>query len=353
MPSVPTTHTKHPTLQHMPTSLAIQPEQEACSLSRRLRLTRQTSQGLHHPLLALWQTIRHQRPLASRPRNARRPQQRTTRSAPIMQRLTRKRQAMTICANPRCAQEFPDKVHAGQQKKYCNRQCKNKHWEPREHSETRKQYLQSDKRKASNKKRTAKYLQSQRGIHVYQSRLELYKLLNKRDSLNRKASRKKVCKVCRSLFDGFNARLVFCSEICEWLDGLTIRKVKPCEECGLMGLWKQKFCNAKCQKISYNRSDNYVRHRRIGASRGHIKRRIRLASQFIEEVDRFVMAQRDNWICHICLGQIDQTLKYPNRYALSVDHVIPLSKGGSHGYDNCKSSHWICNVLKSDKVDIA
>jgi hypothetical protein len=260
---------------------------------------------------------------------------------------------MTICANPRCGQEFPDKVHAGQQKKYCNRQCKNKHWEANEYSESRKQYLQSDKGKASQQRRNSRYLQTEHGKYIYRSKLELTKLSNKRDSLRRKANRKKVCKVCRSSFDGFNPRLVFCSEICEWFDGLKVRQVKPCEECGLMGLWKEKFCNAKCQRISYKRSVAYKQHRHKQYRRNKIKRRIRLSSQFIEDVNPLVMAKRDNWICHICSGQIDQTLKYPNRYSLSVDHVIPLSKGGSHGYDNCKSSHWICNCLKSDKVDNA
>jgi hypothetical protein len=272
-----------------------------------------------------------------------------------MQRLTRKRQtqAMTICANPRCGQEFPDKVHAGQQKKYCNRQCKNKHWEAAEYSDYRKQYLQSDKGKASRQRRQSRYRQTEHGKLMYQSTLELSKIVNKRKSLSRRANTKKVCKVCSSMFDGFNPRLVFCSEICVWLDGLTVRQVKPCEECGLVGLWKEKFCNAKCQKISYKRSVAYKDLRNKQARRNKIKRRIRLSNQFIEDVNLLVMAERDNWICHICSGQIDQTLKYPNRYSLSVDHVIPLSKGGTHGYDNCKSSHWICNVLKSDKVDIA
>lgn len=257
---------------------------------------------------------------------------------------------MTICANPRCGQEFPDKVHAGQQKKYCKRQCKNKHWEAYEYSKSRKQYLQSDKGKASQQRRNSRYLQTEHGKFMYQSRLELSKLRNKRDSLSRRANRKKVCKVCRSLFDGFNPRLVFCSEICEWLHGLTVRQVKPCEECGLMGLWKEKFCNAKCQSVSYSRSDTYAQHRRTSARRSRVKRRTKLSAQFIEDVDSLIMAERDSWICHICSGEIDKTLKYPNRYSLSVDHVIPLAKGGSHGYDNCKSSHWICNVLKSDKV---
>lgn len=260
---------------------------------------------------------------------------------------------MTICANPRCGQEFADRTHAGRLVKYCNRQCKNKHWETREYSDARKRYLQSDKRKASQKKRTAKYLESERGTYLRHSRIELNKLSNKRNSLNRKANTKKICKVCRASFNGFNSRLVFCSDICEWLDGLKVRQVKPCEECGLMGLWKEKFCNAKCQKVFYKRSVAYKQSRLKQARRNKIKRRIRLSSQFMEDVDFLVMAERDNWICHICSGHIDPALKYPNRYSLSVDHVIPLSKGGTHGYGNCKSSHWICNVLKSDKVEIA
>ena len=260
---------------------------------------------------------------------------------------------MTICANPRCGQEFPDKVHCGQQKKYCTRQCKNKHWEVHEYSDSRKQYLKSDKGKASRQSRQSRYRQSEQGKLIYQSNLDLIKIINKRNSLSRRANRKKVCKVCRSMFDGFNPRLVFCSEICDWLDGLTVTQVKPCEECGLEGLWKQKFCSAKCQKISYKRTDTYAFQRRVSSRRGDTKRRLRLSTQFIEDVDSLVMAERDNWVCHICSGQIDQSLKYPNRYSLSVDHVIPLSKGGTHGYDNCKSSHWICNVLKSDKVDNA
>ena len=76
--------------------MAVQPEQETNPLSRRLRITRQTCQGLHHPLLDMWQTLRPKRPLASRPRNPSRPQLRTTRGAPLMQRLTRKRQGQAM-----------------------------------------------------------------------------------------------------------------------------------------------------------------------------------------------------------------------------------------------------------------
>jgi 5-methylcytosine-specific restriction endonuclease McrA len=55
--------------------------------------------------------------------------------------------------------------------------------------------------------------------------------------------------------------------------------------------------------------------------------------------------------CHICKDQIDLTLSRTSRMGLTVDHVIPLSKGGSDELDNLRPAHWICNNRKSDKLD--
>jgi 5-methylcytosine-specific restriction endonuclease McrA len=55
--------------------------------------------------------------------------------------------------------------------------------------------------------------------------------------------------------------------------------------------------------------------------------------------------------CHICKAEIDLTLSRTSRMGLTVDHVIPLSKGGSDELDNLRPAHWICNNRKSDKLD--
>jgi 5-methylcytosine-specific restriction endonuclease McrA len=34
----------------------------------------------------------------------------------------------------------------------------------------------------------------------------------------------------------------------------------------------------------------------------------------------------------------------------TLDHIIPLAKGGDHTYENIKLAHMICNSYKSDKV---
>jgi 5-methylcytosine-specific restriction endonuclease McrA len=55
--------------------------------------------------------------------------------------------------------------------------------------------------------------------------------------------------------------------------------------------------------------------------------------------------------CHICKEEIDLSLPRTSRMGLTVDHLMPLSKGGSDELDNLRPAHWICNNRKSDKID--
>jgi 5-methylcytosine-specific restriction endonuclease McrA len=53
--------------------------------------------------------------------------------------------------------------------------------------------------------------------------------------------------------------------------------------------------------------------------------------------------------CYLCEKEIDVTLVRTSRYGLTVDHVVPLSKGGQDTLENLRPTHWICNIQKSDK----
>ncbi len=61
-----------------------------------------------------------------------------------------------------------------------------------------------------------------------------------------------------------------------------------------------------------------------------------------------VVSQYGN-VCHICQEPIDIKLPRTSRLGLTVDHVIPLSKGGTDTMDNLRPAHWICNNRKSNK----
>ena len=55
--------------------------------------------------------------------------------------------------------------------------------------------------------------------------------------------------------------------------------------------------------------------------------------------------------CGICGKPVDKSLKYGDPMAPTVDHIIPIAKGG-HPSDisNLQLTHWTCNRQKSDKI---
>lgn len=56
-------------------------------------------------------------------------------------------------------------------------------------------------------------------------------------------------------------------------------------------------------------------------------------------------------VCGICGQPVDMSLKYPHPMSPTVDHIIPISKGG-HPTDinNLQLAHRHCNRQKSDKI---
>lgn len=59
---------------------------------------------------------------------------------------------------------------------------------------------------------------------------------------------------------------------------------------------------------------------------------------------------RDGWVCGICGSEVDGSLKYPDPLSASLDHVIPVSKGGSHSLSNVQCSHLSCNVRRGAAI---
>lgn len=56
--------------------------------------------------------------------------------------------------------------------------------------------------------------------------------------------------------------------------------------------------------------------------------------------------ERDGWICGLCDEPVDPDIKWPDLLSVSLDHVVPLSAGGSHSPDNAQCAHLSCNVRK-------
>ena len=122
-----------------------------------------------------------------------------------------------------------------------------------------------------------------------------------------------------------------------------------CTECGKhkeVSFKRKKFCSEMCSKKYINR-ENYLRRERLKRLNGKIHWDI--------SIERLM--KRDGKRCYLCGGKvdikdisvIDNNMIHGDMYP-SIDHVIPLSKEGTHTWDNVRLAHRLCNSIKSDKV---
>lgn len=150
-------------------------------------------------------------------------------------------------------------------------------------------------------------------------------------------------------------RLEVCAlrRIANWKPGRS-PTVRPCMDCGrkCIGTGEIKRLCSDCK--ARHVKDSAKRSRKTPASRASKKlyktlRRMRVAGTAIA-IDPIAVFIRDKWRCHLCGCKTPQKLRGtydPN--APELDHVIPLSKGGTHTWGNVKCACRKCNGAKSSK----
>lgn len=68
-----------------------------------------------------------------------------------------------------------------------------------------------------------------------------------------------------------------------------------------------------------------------------------------EHLYRKVYAE-EGGVCYLCGKEIDQDVRGHRREAGTLDHVIPLSRGGPHTRANLHLAHFGCNARKGAKL---
>ena len=62
---------------------------------------------------------------------------------------------------------------------------------------------------------------------------------------------------------------------------------------------------------------------------------------------------RDAGKCYLCGEQCDWSDRTENvtgmRYP-SIEHVVPVSRGGLHSWENVRLAHFGCNIKKSNRL---
>lgn len=80
------------------------------------------------------------------------------------------------------------------------------------------------------------------------------------------------------------------------------------------------------------------------------ERRERYSKAVTDGYSFMEIAERDKFICGLCSRLVDVQLPYNDPFAATIDHVIPLSRGGGDVRSNVQLAHRTCNTAKGNRV---
>ena len=122
-----------------------------------------------------------------------------------------------------------------------------------------------------------------------------------------------------------------------------------------------RYCSVQCNKDS--KKENYIKHRKEykkteafkkmqserKRNRTYRKRVIKSGNRY-EYILRRVLFQRFNYICQGCNVKCvhPNDTNYNQDNCATIDHIKPISKGGSHTYNNTQLLCRKCNWMKND-----
>jgi len=113
--------------------------------------------------------------------------------------------------------------------------------------------------------------------------------------------------------------------------------------------YDEKYRKDGKQKISQRKYQKTEKARQKGLRNYHTRRARQLGVDS-EKFNNIEIFERDKWTCSLCGKAVNKRLKYPDPKSPSLDHIIPLSRGGGHTRNNVQLAHLHCNLVKSNKL---
>jgi hypothetical protein len=149
-----------------------------------------------------------------------------------------------------------------------------------------------------------------------------------------------ICRGCDRLFTSWTKRSKYCCHNCKPRPIYIPKPIKTiaCASCGCQIQTRpgrggtRTYCDL-CAESAYH--DTRKAAKRL--------RKARRKNAFVARVPCSEIYKRDGWKCGICHRKVNPSLKVPHPFAKTIDHIIPLSKGGTHEPRNTQLAHFICN----------
>lgn len=233
----------------------------------------------------------------------------------------------------------------GRKRKYCAPTCRSSYVEPKRAGLDDCQFCGNPiatQKKAGRPRRNCSD-ECRRAIRTQQLR-------DKRQSFHK-------CELCETKFQSGKKKQRWCSKVCRTIGQAEDVRLK--RESKIASLYPDGIRTEPCKWCGEPRSFDY----RTGAVNGyheHCRKEAQSARYRIKTVKRQKLTSRYRISheeivrqygdkCHICNDLIDLKLPRTHRFGLTVDHLVPISRGGGDDMSNLRPAHWICNIRKSNK----
>lgn len=146
------------------------------------------------------------------------------------------------------------------------------------------------------------------------------------------------------------------------------RKHTDCVRCGAaLPIGKQLYCCRRCQTRASRGTPSHRSCKFCGSTFAHpgsrtvfcspscaqgwrdayyYERRLRIRHVSPEKFKREDIFERDAWRCQLCGEKVRRDVHSRHPDAPSLDHIIPLARGGTHSRINAQTLHLKCNCRK-------
>lgn len=122
------------------------------------------------------------------------------------------------------------------------------------------------------------------------------------------------------------------------------------ESAGLTLFSNVGYCSHECKR----KAENRLRKTYKRSKDTHRHRARKYGCEYDPTVTLERLIERDGLRCAICGEMCDPNdtrwSKFSGPLSPSMDHIIPMAKGGGHTWDNVQVAHIICNSYKGDSV---
>jgi hypothetical protein len=152
------------------------------------------------------------------------------------------------------------------------------------------------------------------------------------------------CDECASTYrPGQRRRSRYCSRTCKE------RAANRARQAAIDAAKPQREC-LHCARVlpSEMRSDARFCSKRCNEAAHALQRKLRARTGQDDKPGhlRASICVRDQWICGICAQPVARDREYPDPLAPSLDHVVPVSQGGTNDPANLRLVHLVCNLRR-------